>query len=371
MNEKHSPRFRFAGAGILLIALALLLPAVREGDPGLYLLLFAVTGGSILCLILLPRLFSLDRMIFTLCFYLCLIPVVTCAQTDTGDALSRALLCAAGIAALLAGSTLVRVASASLLTGAAASFLGLLLLSVRLTGAALSFSLTEAGIFLLLTGGAALLAAKGGAAALIPGLAGVLLLFLQGLPVEALMLGLVSFILLWAGGSLLCWVIPVLAAVSFLPGLRLWSLPTAGSPLSLLVSSGLWGNPLNALRSADWPSPSVLFPLSSCFGLLFAGLSVLLFLPFFLRGLFVASVSRSRFHACLAMGCTVFLACRTFAALLAAFGVLPLPLTEIPLWSSSLPDLCSELFAAGLLCGISGRNEADLAEDAHLAMLAK
>ena len=36
-----------------------------------------------------------------------------------------------------------------------------------------------------------------------------------------------------------------------------------------------------------------------------------------------------------------------------------------------VPDLCARLFLTGLLCGISGRCDADLAEDAHLAMLAK
>ena len=32
--------------------------------------------------------------------------------------------------------------------------------------------------------------------------------------------------------------------------------------------------------------------------------------------------------------------------------------------------LNAQLFLTGLLCGLSGRNDADLAEDAHLAMLA-
>ena len=59
------------------------------------------------------------------------------------------------------------------------------------------------------------------------------------------------------------------------------------------------------------------------------------------------------------------------AALLPAFGVLPLPLGSLPLLSDSLPDLCAQMLTLGLLCGISSVNEADLAEDAHLAMLAK
>ena len=87
--------------------------------------------------------------------------------------------------------------------------------------------------------------------------------------------------------------------------------------------------------------------------------------------MFIASVARTRFHAYLAMGCSLFFALRTVAALLAAFSVFPLPLTEIPFLTSSLPTLCAQYFALGLVCGISGKNDADLAEDAHLAMLAK
>ena len=59
------------------------------------------------------------------------------------------------------------------------------------------------------------------------------------------------------------------------------------------------------------------------------------------------------------------------ASLLAAFGVLPLPLNPLPLLTDSLPDLAAQMLTLGLLCGISSVNEADLAEDAHLAMLAK
>ena len=70
------------------------------------------------------------------------------------------------------------------------------------------------------------------------------------------------------------------------------------------------------------------------------------------------------------MGAAVLPALRTLTALLAAFGFLPLSGTAVPLLTVSLPDLCAQLFLTGLLCGISGRNDSDLAEDAHLAMLA-
>ena len=68
---------------------------------------------------------------------------------------------------------------------------------------------------------------------------------------------------------------------------------------------------------------------------------------------------------------TLLLVLRTLSALLCTFGFLPLTGIRLPFLTVSLPDLCAELFLAGLLCGVSGRNDADLAEDAHLAMLAR
>ena len=70
------------------------------------------------------------------------------------------------------------------------------------------------------------------------------------------------------------------------------------------------------------------------------------------------------------MGATLLLSLRALAAILSVFGFLPLSGLRIPFLTKVLPDLCAELFLAGLICGVSGQNDADLAEDAHLAMLA-
>ena len=94
-------------------------------------------------------------------------------------------------------------------------------------------------------------------------------------------------------------------------------------------------------------------------------------LPLTLRGASVAVSARTRFHAVLAMGISLMLALRTLASMLSVFGLLPAAMPALPLLTASLPSLCAQMFLIGLLCGISGRNDADLAEDAHLAMLAK
>ena len=103
----------------------------------------------------------------------------------------------------------------------------------------------------------------------------------------------------------------------------------------------------------------------------FAGLTALLFLPFALRGGAVATFARTRFHAVLAMGAVLLLSLHALTALLSVFGFMPLSGLRLPFLTGALQDLCAEGFLAGILCGVSGRNDADLAEDAHLAMLAK
>ena len=71
------------------------------------------------------------------------------------------------------------------------------------------------------------------------------------------------------------------------------------------------------------------------------------------------------------MGACLLLGLYAIAAVLSFFGFLPFTVSEMPMLTTSPASLGAHLFLAGLLCGISGRNDSDLAEDAHLAMLAK
>ncbi len=377
--SKKSPRFRFAGAAVLLTALSLVLPALRGGDPLLYMLAVGVTGGMIVALLILPRLFSLDRFVFTLSVFLGVLPITALAHISPQAAVSQALFCVAGLFFLLIGASLGRFLPSGLLTGLAASFIGLLMLSVRLAGPALPLNLTEAAVPVLLIGCAALLPLHGGFAALVPGVLGIVLLILQSQPLAAVIWTVVFAALLWSSGdraSRFVLLLPVLLFVllRYVPPVVHNAIPSETAPsasLSRLVSSGLWGADAASVQSVELGGTSLLYPFAGCFGLVFAGLSLLLWPTVSLRGMFVASVARSRFHAFLAMGCSLFFALRTAASLLAAFAVFPLPMTEVPFLTSSLPDLCAQYLLLGLVCGISGKNDADLAEDAHLAMLAK
>lgn len=372
--KKSSGRFRFAAASILLVALIFLVPALQSGNTTLYLLAALIPCAMFLGGTVLARMFSLDRMVTAVILYLCALGITALVLSDPDAAVTQSLACGAGLAALLIGGVLIRSLSPSLLTGSCAAFLGLLLLAGKLLSPSLSLPLSEAGTALLLIAFAAFIARQGPVSALLTGLAGLSVLLVRGEPAEAALWGLTVFLLAFAADGRLVVVLPALAAelVLFFCMFRLFpAAPQNTESLSALASAGAIGADSlpEGLEALD---PVSLFPrLAGHYGLIFSGLSALLFLPLALRGASVAACARTRFHAVLAMGTTLLLTLRAVAALLSVFGFLPLNGLRLPFLTASLPDLCAELFLAGLLCGVSGRSDADLAEDAHLAMLAK
>lgn len=375
IKQKSSPRFRFAFAALLLSALLFLLPAVRDGDSRLYLLAAAVPGAMLLCLVVLSRLFSLDRMLFAVSLLLCALGIAAFAPSDPEAAVAQALRCGAGLAALLTGAVMVRSVPSGYLTGICSAFLGLLILAGKLLSPSLaSLPLTEAALALLLLSFASLLP-KQTVLAVIPGVAAVVLLLVGRELTEAVLWGITLLLLVFAADGRPLYTLSSLAVICLI----FWGLyrlfpsapPAENAPsVASLVSVGWVGT--DVLPEGFPAGSHSLFPLlTGHFGLLFSGLSALLFLPLSLRGAAVASAARTRFHAVLSMGAALLLALRTIAGLLILFGLVPLPAVSLPLLTSSLPDLCAQCFLIGLLCGVSARNEADLAEDAHLAMLAK
>ena len=375
MKHKSSPRLRFTGAVLLLAALIFLVPALRGGDRTLYLLAVVFPCAILLCETLLARMFSLDRLILTLCLWLCAAGTAALAVTDPVAAWAQTLRCGAGLAALLAGGILIRSLSSSLLTAVCSAFLGLLVLATRLLAPDFTLPLSEAGLALLLIAFAALLTRQGPISAAVAAAAALVLLLLCGETAEALFWGLTVLLLFFAADGRLIVVLPALAIVLafFFGAIRLIPVTPAADQTSLaaLVSAGAVGTETLPESLTSLGTGSLFYRLTGHYGLLFSGLTVLLILPLLLRGTTVASSARTRFHAVLAMGVCLLLGLRTLAALLSAFGILPLAVQPVPFLTDSLPSLCAQMFLAGILCGISGRNDADLAEDAHLAMLAK
>ncbi len=375
-RQKSSGRFRFAAASILLAALVFLLPAVQAGDPTLYLLAVLIPCMLFLCETVIARMFSLDRMIMALVLWLCAAGIAALAQSDPDAALAQSLRCGAALVALLIGGIMMCTLTPSLLTSSCAAFLGLLLLAGKLLSPALSLPLTEAAMALLLIAFASLSSRQSSVFALLLGLVALSLLLITGNLADAVFWALIILLLVFAADGRLVLILPALAVVSllFFIAFRLFPVPDfsrGSSSLEMLVAAGAVGAETLPEGFASPDTRSLFLPLAGHYGLIFAGLTALLFLPLTLRGTTVASAARTRFHAVLAMGASLMLALRALAAILSVFGFLPLSGLTLPFLTDSLPDLCAQLFLTGLLCGISGCNDADLAEDAHLAMLAK
>ncbi|MCR5565338.1 MAG: FtsW/RodA/SpoVE family cell cycle protein [Clostridiales bacterium] len=374
-RQKSSGRFRFAAASVLLAALIFLVPALRAGNPSLYLLAVLIPCLIFLCETVIARMFSLDRMIMALVLWLCAAGIAALAQADPDTALTQSLRCGAALIALLIGGIMMRTLTPSLLTSSCAAFLGLLMLAGKLFSPVLPFPLTEAAMVFLLIAFASLSARQSTVFALLLGLVALSLLLITGSFADAVLWAVIILLLAFAADGRLMLLLPALAVVSLLFfitfRLRLFDLSGSSSSVEALVSAGAIGADALPESFSSLDSGSLFLSLAGHYGLIFAGLTALLFLPLTLRGTSVASAARTRFHAVLAMGASLMLALRALAAILSVFGFLPLSGLRLPFLTDSLPDLCAQLFLAGMLCGISGQNDADLAEDAHLAMLAK
>lgn len=374
-RQKSSGRFRFAAASVLLAALIFLVPALRAGNPSLYLLAVLIPCLICLCETVIARMFSLDRMIMALVLWLCAAGIAALAQADPDTALAQSLRCGAALIALLIGGIMMRTLTPSLLTSSCAAFLGLLMLAGKLFSPVLPFPLTEAAMVFLLIAFASLSARQSTVFALLLGLVALSLLLITGSFADAVLWAVIILLLAFAADGRLMLLLPALAVVSLLFfitfRLRLFDLSGSSSSVEALVSAGAIGADALPESFSSLDSGSLFLSLAGHYGLIFAGLTALLFLPLTLRGTSVASAARTRFHAVLAMGASLMLALRALAAILSVFGFLPLSGLRLPFLTDSLPDLCAQLFLAGMLCGISGQNDADLAEDAHLAMLAK
>ena len=375
-RQKSSGRFRFVAASMLLSALVFLVPALQGGNPSLYLLAVLIPCVIFLCETVIARMFSLDRMIMALVLWLCAAGIAALAQSDPDSALAQSLRCGAALIALLIGGIMIRTLTPSLLTSSGTAFLGLLLLAGKLLSPSLGLPLTEAAMALLLIAFASLSARQSTVFALLLGLAALSLMLIEGDLANAVFWALIILLLAFAVDGRLVLVIPSLAVISllFCITFRLFPVPDLSrnlSSLEALASAGAVGAETLPEGFTSLDSGSLFLNLAGHYGLVFAGLTALLFLPFTLRGTALASAARSRFHAVLAMGASLMLSLRALAAILSAFGFIPLSGLRLPFLTDSLPDLCAQLFLAGMLCGISGRNDTDLAEDAHLAMLAK
>ncbi len=375
MKKNSSFRFRVAALLLLFFAAAFLLPACRNGDPGLYLLAAAVPGIMLFLLLLPAGFLTPDRPALSCVLPLCGFGLLATVYRSPDETLSQGLRCAASLFFLFSGAVLVRSFRPSVPSAFLAALCGLGMFSCPLWSPDLSFSLAAGGMALLLISAAAFLALRLRLPALLVVIGGMVLL-LYGQDISGAAVWGICFVLLfWSASDSLLW-----SGVSLVCAGGLFALfngfsqvpdgPGTFSALSRIVAMPLLPQEVPPEASADVPPDSLFFLFGEQYGLIFLFCAVLLLILLLIRGASVAQHTRKSFYASVALGAVLLLGLDALFFLYAAVGFLPFRPESFPFLTASLPDLFAHFFLLGLLSGISSRNDADLEEDSRLAMLA-
>ena len=376
MRKHASFRFRTAAMLLFFFAAAFLLPACRAGDAKLYLLAAAVPGVMLFLMILPSGIFALDRPSLAAALSLCGFSLLATADSNPDETLSQGLRCVAALAFLAAGVVLVRSFRPSAAAAALPAACGLGMLSASLWLPDLPFSLTEGGMALLLFAGSAFLSVRLRLPALTAALGGSLLLLLQQDYGSALVWGLACVLVFWAASDSALWSGILLGGTVGLFGLFFGFAPQQAETTVSSLLSRIAGMPLIPPESlpetaGETSADSLFYLLGERYGIVFLLCAVLLLILILLRGASLAQHTRKSFHAALALGTVLLAGLRALLFLAAAAGLVSFPPGSFPFLTSSMPDLFAHFFLLGLLSGVSARNEADLEEDARLAMLAR
>ena len=377
MRKRSSGRFRLAAMLLIFFACAFLLLASRTGDGRLYLLAAAVPAVMLILLLFPGGTLFLDRPSLSAALILCGFSILAPAAVLPDEALSQGMRCIAALFFLVAGIVLVRAFRPSFPASLLVAFIALGMLSVPLWLPSLSFSLAEGGTALLLFAVAAFLSLHLCLPALVSSLAGLVLLLLQHDPAAAsawcvasvLVFWAVSGSALWSGISLVASGGMFAACLLFAPHLIPFSAFSSESPLLPRLAAMQIIPPDTFPESAE-ASDSLFFLLGDHYGLLFLLFALLLFVLFLLRGTSLALHTRKSFHAAVALGVVLLFGLRALLFLASVMNWLPAYTVDFPMMTASFSSLGAQFFLIGLLSGISARNEADLEEDARLAMLA-
>lgn len=376
MKKRSSSRFRAGAMLLVFFAAAFLLPASRDGNAKLYLLSAVVPGVMLLLLLLPSRFFPLDRPSLCSALSLCGFSLLTTAAYSPDETLSQGFRCIAALFFLAAGVVLIRAFRPSVPSAALPAFCGLGLLSCSILFHDLPFSFTEGGMALVLFSAAAFLSLRLRLPALLAVLGALLLLLLQRDYGSAAVWGISCVLLFWVASDSPLWSGILFCSVGSLLGIFIGISPFSADPAGLSPLSRIAAMPLIPPESLPESSPllpaeDLFFMFGERYGLIILFCAVLLVILFLIRGASLAQHARKAFHAALALGVVLLIGLRMLLFLSSSAGLSPFPPGSFPFLTSSLPDLFSHFFLAGLLSGISARNENDLEEDARLAMLAR
>ena len=377
MKKRASGRFRLAAMLLIFFACAFLLPASRTGDGRLYLLAAAVPAVMLILLFFPGSAIFLDRPSLSAALILYGFSILASAAVLPDEALSQGMRCIAALFFLMTGIVLVRAFRPSFPAALSLVLLSLGMLSVPLWIPSVSFSLAEGGTALLLFAVAAFLSLHLCLPALVSSLGGVMLLLLQQDPSAAAIWCVASVLVFWAASGSGLWSgISLFTSGGLFAGCLLFAPHLFQSSASASEShllprlAAMQVIPPDTVTESAEASDSLFFLLGDHFGLLFLLCALILFVLFLLRGTSLALHTRKSFHAAVALGAVILFGLRAILFLVATMNWLPVETVDFPLMTASFPSICAQFFLIGLLSGVSARNEADLEEDARLAMLA-
>lgn len=140
--------------------------------------------------------------------------------------------------------------------------------------------------------------------------------------------------------------------------------------LMAIASGGLFGVGLGLGSPKTIPvyhTDFIFAVICEQFGLIFGLCVLLMYVAIIWRGATTAMAARSRFHALLAMGCTVLLGLQTFVIIGGVLKLIPLTGVTMPFVSYGGTSLVSSLCLIGFLQGVASLNEDALRQDLHLA----
>ena len=375
MKKSSSFRSKVAALLILFFAAAFLLPAFRPGTEGYPLIILSgAVPAALLFLLYFPGGGSfLDRPLLSAVVTLSGFGMVALSAFSPDAALTQGMRCLPGFCFLLVGTVLIRSLRPSLPAAAVLLLFSIGMLVLPLFLPSLSFALPEGGTALLLFSAAFLLNLRLRLPALLAGLCGVLLLLFLEDYGSALVCSVSFMLLFWAVADSTLWSVIAAGALAGTIAGFFCFVPPVFEPAEFSLFTRIAGMPLLPPEAApeSFPADSLFLLLGDRFGLIFLLCSVVLLILILIRGTSIALHARKGIFASLALTAVLLLGLRSLLFLAVVTDLVPLKICEFPFLTFSLPSLFSDFFLIGILCGISGQNEADLEEDARLSMLAR
>jgi len=140
--------------------------------------------------------------------------------------------------------------------------------------------------------------------------------------------------------------------------------------LIAMANGGWWGTGLgmgNADAIPEFRTDFIFSAMMNEFGLVFAGLVLLVYILIVLRSADIALRSSSAFHALLAIGCAAAFALQTFIIVGGVTKLIPMTGVTVPFLSAGGTSMVSCMALMGIVQGVAGRNEHVLREDQRLA----